>query len=538
MYRVVIADDEPIIMKGLKKLIKWQEEGFTIVGEANNGEELWQQTLDKEPELVITDISMPKMTGIDYIKELRNKGLATNVLFISAYEDFSYAKDAIKYGAKGYVIKPIDKVNLRNEIKRIKQGLDENKINIQEKEQLVNLKNKDNEKKFLEGLQHIADGSPSLNHYYQKEMTKAFTNPRYTIISISYDDNITYYKKNAKWNEKQERLLLFSIRNVLQDLLTSFDVKLFQLEQTESSLLFLVNHNNTEDVLNLAQGLCKKLKDLLEIHIFCGIGDTVKNVNDVRLSKTTALFHAQYYYFVAPDQIITKDILPEFNRKVSAENLTENRELLYHAILKQHHSEWQKAIDTFFEWLVIISAGNKDIVVSTCFSILSELKDAFRKIGVNINPDQKNITLFNKLHQLRTFQELRKFFMQLAEYIQDELEKQEDINENYQLKTVLQYIEQHYYHNITLDSMANRVHMNPYYFSSFFKKHTGENFKKYLTKIRMDNAMNLLLNSDLLIYEIAEEVGYRNVRQFSDMFKKYFGKLPTNYRQAKLTKKT
>ncbi len=99
-----------------------------------------------------------------------------------------------------------------------------------------------------------------------------------------------------------------------------------------------------------------------------------------------------------------------------------------------------------------------------------------------------------------------------------------------QMKFVKEYIEQHYSENITLESIASIVFMNPYYFSSFFKKHTNENFKQYVTDIRMKQAVKLLLQTDLMVYEIAEQVGYNNARQFSDMFKKSYGKLPQEYK--------
>lgn len=101
-----------------------------------------------------------------------------------------------------------------------------------------------------------------------------------------------------------------------------------------------------------------------------------------------------------------------------------------------------------------------------------------------------------------------------------------------QLVQVKSYIEEHYAQSITLESMAAIVYMNSYYFSSFFKKHTGENFKQYLTEVRIKHGLRLLMQSDLMVYEIADRVGYNNARQFSDMFKKRFGKLPLEYKQS------
>ncbi|MOA31940.1 HTH-type transcriptional regulator YesS [compost metagenome] len=97
---------------------------------------------------------------------------------------------------------------------------------------------------------------------------------------------------------------------------------------------------------------------------------------------------------------------------------------------------------------------------------------------------------------------------------------------------VKKYIQEHYADNITLESLSDMFYMNPYYFSSFFKKHIGENFKTYLTNIRMEHAHSMLMLTDMMVYEIAERVGYNNARHFSNMFKKKYGKLPLEYKQA------
>ncbi|MBW7453537.1 AraC family transcriptional regulator, partial [Paenibacillus sepulcri] len=99
-----------------------------------------------------------------------------------------------------------------------------------------------------------------------------------------------------------------------------------------------------------------------------------------------------------------------------------------------------------------------------------------------------------------------------------------------QLKQVREYIASHYAEEINLERMAALVYMNASYFSSFFKKHTGQNFKQYVTEIRMQHALRMLLQTDSMVYEVAERVGYNNARQFSDMFKKHYGKLPNEYR--------
>jgi two-component system response regulator YesN len=136
----------------------------------------------------------------------------------------------------------------------------------------------------------------------------------------------------------------------------------------------------------------------------------------------------------------------------------------------------------------------------------------------------------NAMRSTRRYDELKDYVRNVAEQIFRRMESGSGGKEAQQLVTVKAYIENHYMENITLEGAASKIYMNPYYFSSFFKKHTQMNFKQYLTEIRMKEAVRLLLQTDLMVYEIAERVGYNNSRQFSDMFKKHFGKLPQEYK--------
>src|SRR5690625_4424026 len=119
MIRVLLADDEPMILKGLKRIIHWENYGLEIIGEAKEGKSLWKLTRQLKPDIVITDIEMPHMSGIDFIKKLRERNFGVKVLFISAYEDFAYAKSAIEYGASGYLVKPLDQNLLIQELEKM-----------------------------------------------------------------------------------------------------------------------------------------------------------------------------------------------------------------------------------------------------------------------------------------------------------------------------------------------------------------------------------------------------------------------------------
>ena len=125
MLRAILADDEAIIVKGLKKLIDWEKMGIRIVGEAGDGEEALALILEKKPDLAVSDIAMPKLNGLDMLNRLNELGIGTKVIFVSGYQEFSYAKKAVTYGAVDYILKPVEQEELEQAIKKAVSQIDE-----------------------------------------------------------------------------------------------------------------------------------------------------------------------------------------------------------------------------------------------------------------------------------------------------------------------------------------------------------------------------------------------------------------------------
>jgi two-component system response regulator YesN len=529
MFKVLLADDEPIIITGLKKIIDWEEHEMVIVGEAENGEQLWELTNEHHPDLVVTDINMPHLSGLNYLKRLREHGMDTKVLFISAYQEFSYAQEAIAFGAIGYIIKPIDKIQLKEQIDKISQMLNEKEVQVSQQHELAKYKQKDKINQTIDLLyESVQKKDYNPPEFEMDEFRKQFPFPMLTIVYIAIFRPLNKQSNEQLWHENEYKLLYFSVQNVIEDHLLN-DVSGVILNQHEHEFCVLVNHHTELEVDMLTENLVSKIKDYLKVEVYIGVGSSTNEFKSLHLSYNDARRRMDYYYFVAPQQIIKEQDVQTTNDRVTSVNLTEQRQQLFKSMVFQEKISLDEQLKLFFDWLRSIANGKKEIAVSTCFSVISELLDEFTEIGIKKKEDQSK-ELLNDLHSLQTFLQLKEYVTTLTKGILVKVSKAGTID-NLQIKIVKDYIEDNYHKNITLENIAARVHMNPYYFSSFFKKHTNINFKKYLTKHRMKKALSLLLNSNLLIYEIAEKVGYQNVRQFSDMFKKYYGKSPNEYRK-------
>lgn len=186
MLNAILADDEPIIIKGLKKLIPWEELGITIVGEAMTGRGLMEQIELKRPDLVITDISMPDGSGIDVIKEVQRRQLHTKIIFVSAYQEFSYAKDALAFGAVDYLVKPIEKSLLLEAVGKAMTQLKEANEDQSSKGKLAVYEQKDKKTQLEELFDRLTQGDIRWEEAQRKlqALNTQFMDPCFSVLYV------------------------------------------------------------------------------------------------------------------------------------------------------------------------------------------------------------------------------------------------------------------------------------------------------------------------------------------------------------------
>ncbi|MGG1515366.1 response regulator [Paenibacillus oryzisoli] len=527
MRSVILADDEPIIIKGLKKLIPWQELGIEIVGEAMTGRSLMEQIDEKQPDLVVTDISMPDGTGIDVIKEVQRRQLRTKIVFISAYQEFSYAKDALAFGAVDYLVKPIEKSLLLDAVHKALTQLQEAHEDESSKGKLAVYEQKDKKTQLEELFDRLTLGEIRREEALRRlsALDAQLEAPNFSVLYLELEH---LQQQDGRWGEHERRLLVFAVSNLAEELIQPYGGGLV-LRKAEN-LCVIVNHGGAgDDLQRLAREMRDKILYYLKIHVTICIGRPVSDLQDLRQSYKSAVDAAGAAYFLEAGSVLAWS--QNEPATGSEEALTEARQAVIQAVVAKDKELLQERCGRLFVQIAQSSRGIKETAVLNGYSILTELLEELTAIGVplQVTSEQRNEWL-QTMHQFYRFADLADFISARIMDILEGIGASGGSREAQQLRMIKEYIEEHYSENITLESMAAQVFMNPYYFSSFFKKHTQENFKQYVTNVRMKNAVRLLLQTDLLVYEIAEQVGYHNPRQFSDMFKKCYGKLPQEYK--------
>jgi|DewCreStandDraft_2_1066082.scaffolds.fasta_scaffold08168_2 two-component system response regulator YesN len=524
--RIVLADDEPIIIKGLRKLIDWEELGLEIVGQAYDGAALLEVMDKLRPNIIISDISMPHLTGIDIIKEINKRALPIKVIFISAYQEFSYARDAVAFGAIDYLVKPVNKLDLERVLLKTALLIGSKDEEERRKDKLLHLEQRTRNDEIQEWLIRLSNRMLSFQGAAYQALQARFPGPFHSIGIVEIDrtrDEI------VRWPAHETKLVDFALENVLTELISVYGRG--QVFNKNGRYMILIDHDQFDDTTELVRDIKNKVNSYLKLQVTIGIGLAVSDIGLIADSADQAEQALGLKYFRGLNRVI---LYEPFEQQHDVD-----RELyvLQSKVIRDLSSnEWGDAVEALEGLLDMIGSatiGNMELAVSTCFSSILYIIQEVKKSGIQVSDAGFEIhDLQKRLAEYVTYSEMRQGILSILEELHQQIDDKAGNKEKMLMVKITQYMDEHYAEEITLDTVSAIAYMNPYYFSSFFKKHMNQNFKIYLTEVRMKHAIRLLSHTDMMVYEIAESVGYNNARHFSDMFKKLYGKLPQEFRQS------
>ncbi|MCR2807936.1 response regulator [Paenibacillus soyae] len=523
---VVLADDEPLILKGLSKLIPWEAHGLRIIGFAYDGKELLEMIEERKPDIVISDISMPHLTGIDIIKEVKQKQLACKVIFISAYQEFAYARDAIAYGAVDYLVKPVRKSDLEAVLDKTISLIREEDEEDRRRSKLDHLERKNRDDEVGGWLEQLTEGTLSAQSEGYGYLREQLEGPLLAVGVARIDPE---GNDNGRWPAQTQKLVEFAIHNIVQESIEAFGQG-YSFVQS-GTYVFALGYEEPGLPERLADAIKGNVLNYLKLKVSVGVGEPAQELTQLRVSREQAEQALSMTYFAGLNRVI-RYRKPEPRKDREKELFALESEIIASLTGGSLESAMAKT-KALLQVIESAAIGNRQLAVSTCFSALLRIVQGVKKADVPMSDWGFDIQhLQNRLGQFETYQAMCEGVYDMLQELFNRIGDNPAGKEQKLIARVVQYIEEHYMEDISLESAAAVAFMNPYYFSSFFKKQMKRNFKQYVTDLRMEQAQTLLKNTDMMVYEIAEKVGYNNARHFSDMFKKQTGKLPQEYKNA------
>ena len=538
MLKVLIADDEKKVCQLIVNLIDWESLGFEIAGVVNDGISAYRFIQDNTVNLMITDIRMPGCDGMELIQKAKVLYPNMHIVIISGYSQFDYAQNAIRYGVEDYLLKPIRKKDLMATLKKI---LDRYKEEIRDarKWEDVQKKLEENEEKVKRSLlEDLLKRPEKFGGFFICEKINAEYN--YRFVEGYYQTLIVKIipvkrKEDADTRrlllQKGAELLRESLQNVCNEtVLNIIDGEIYGL------------FNGTKEELKQTHRRLKKVKlDLIrlqdvfdEISVYLALGKCIESIQQVLVSFDDARAAMEDRFYFADDFLLKKEEREEGENRAdadSAKNYIDNtfkkRFLNYIEIMDIDNI--RKELELICEALQKSAAKDGTVVADVYREILTLFYFGVHSYNISI-PDQyaelkRNLELFGSIDRAMDY---------LTEYIVNSLMHwiaEKKYVEARPIRIAKRYISDNYYKPLTLEIVSKEIGFNATYFSSMFKKETDMNFSEYLKKIRIDNAKNLLLNTENTVEDISYAVGYSDIKYFSRLFKKLTGVTPTEFRK-------
>lgn len=499
MIRMILADDESVITRGIQKLLDWKMLGIEITGEYTDGRRAFEAIIKEKPDIALLDISMPGMSGVDILKECRAMEDDIIIIFISGFQDFEYAKAALEYGAAAYLLKPVIREEL---LKAIEKSI-----------------------RMING-EEILMGESLKKNVPCDRIDYGCLIEDCDICYVPIYADIVYHKDEEA---HMKRLVHFSLFGFLEEYLGETGLGI--VFQKNDNIVIVLKEKKAGDARRIVEEILAKSSKATKHTAFFVIGDAVCSMSEIPSMFEKCLERSGYVFFAdeMPVPVIT---LHEkvFTGPGDSEMLGELRSKLFDAVVTQNEGQLRKIGSQYGKVVLRLAEGKKEDVCfyfCTAVRFMEERCDALDLTGRKL--EMKN--LLERSRECINFAEIEEMFAQ--EFVQylEILRETAGSRDRQDILKAKDYIEKHYMENLSLNVLAEEIHMNPYYFSSFFKKNTGENFKEYVNRIRIEHAVPMLLSPDLKTYEIAEKVGFSDIRMFNAAFMKIYKEMPGSYRK-------
>lgn len=530
--KVIIVDDENFIIDLIYALVDWEKLGCSCAGVAHNGIEACNLISEQNPDIVITDIRLPGIDGLDIIKTCVSRGDLCNFIIISGYKQFDYARTAMNYGVMEYLLKPIDKFELNTALKKL--------IAKRKKELQIQNNIAESTNQLARGRSILKDGfMPQMLAGGIVEESMEMLNQKYMLtfangifVSLIFKVDLVPCKENP-----EEDMLYKTLKKMFFETLFLHSKDLcYELVWQEhgTSIYMLMNYcSEKEDML-----LVQQKKDVDRLAKYAAMFKDTK-VTLARGIPTDDLKEAMRS-FEQTRATLWERILPRTSNILSAQILPKEKQeyfpshqtqrALRSCIINRDIYKLELTLNSAFTEL---EAQNLNGVNCRkfCF-ILTEMLDTIllnEKIISNINRREREKAIEGLLDSCGTFHSTKSC---LIRYLTNQVVSlfKDELSGTYTVRVIKQYVANNYMKKIKLQDVADLVHLNPVYISVCFKRETGTNFVDYINEYRIERAKELLRTTQDTVYSIAEQVGLPDTHYFSKIFKRYMGISPNEYR--------
>lgn len=528
LYNILLVDDETDVLEAMKKKIDWEALGFCLAGTAENGQEALEMAEQLYVDVVMTDIKMPYMDGLTLCKKLKENYRNIKVVIYSGFDDFEFAREAVHLEAEEYLLKPISSKDMENVFGKIKKKLDEefnqhrnvNKLYEYYRKSLPAM-----QEQFVMGVLEgkiTGERLKNMMEMYELDLNA----PYYVVVNLYAEAAV------KEQSEKTAQLLNFSLRDMAEEYLKE-KMSFYCINYLDEVIfIFMLQEDKEiENVLYHVDQICKMGSRVLDAQVTGAVGQPCNSLDTLLSSYQEAKTAMEYRTILGGSQVLyIKDIEP--NPQDSVAFMEYDFQNLVRAVKIGDRKETDEAIQSFMD-----SLRNGCITPNQYQLICMELSTELMKIGRSYKLRTKQIfgagehIPWQELYKHLSVDELESWLREICNNLRHTLRHERSDSTIRLTEQAKAYIGEHYKENdLSAETLCHQLNVSAAYFSTIFKKEVGLSFVAYLTKIRLEHAVELLRTTEDKTYVIAEAVGYTEPNYFSYVFKKQYGISPSKYR--------
>lgn len=530
MYQAYLVDDDVHVRRGLKKYFNWAKYDIEVIGEAENGVAAFEELKDSPADIVITDVKMPRLDGIELARRLRELYPDIKIIFISGYDDLDFLKSSLKVGAVDYILKSIDLDEFEGTIRRVMEMI-----------------SAENEKKNLlsQMEKQVRQSMPLLRDRFLMRLVKDSVLPdidqqldflglslkkegSFCAVTAAVDNYFDIYGERG---EHDRQLLSFAVLNIFQEIVDKhFSGYAFETRLGEYTAVLMLNEEEgfETSLLELVSEVQHLLDRCLSVSVIVGIGEVVHHLSDLKNSYLGAVRAIEHRTYLGGDKSVAVD---PFRGEASLPPAWDQsrQQVMCEKILSGNQ---QEVLDFLHEIFRSAKSGDEPALKDALFRLLSLPFTEFAEYREFTEPEFSNLRLVcERFFCCRDLKEMQRLVEQLyLSYCRVARAKRESPLSNVILQ-IRQCIRERYAENLTVNDIAETVYLTPTYVCLLFKQETGVTINDYLTAVRMKKARELLRGSAKKLYDICFLVGYSSPSYFSKLFKKVTGRTPSEYRE-------
>lgn len=525
-YTVLLVDDEEEVLQVIRKKINWEGLGFSVIGYADNGVKALEMVEEFQPDVVMTDIKMPYMDGMELSKRIKTEFPATKILIFTGFDEFEYAKEAIHLEVEEYILKPVNSVELTNVFTQMKIKLDQE---ISEKRSTQILK-----KYYAESLPFLKTNFYSTlieGKIQGKEVEKYLADYQITFTGPYYCCLVVHTSSTQVAEGMNPVLLAMSVQKQAKERLGErWKAKCFSYLGNTVMIAQLEDENEISELTDECDRFCKYARRIIGAVVTVGVGWVCSDILELSSSYSSAREAVSYRALYGTCRAINiKEIAPQETGEATIPSdagisnlfkmirLSPKEDIMKEAnqymnrvfppskSLQQHHIAVMELVSVLYRF-----AASNDISTDVFSGDMGELYGKLTEMAPDV---------------------LRKWFVDICLAFRENLINSRNRSTKSFVLRAQEYVRDHYGDtDLSLDSICENLGVSNSYFSTIFKKETGKSFISYLTDYRMDQAAQRLVATDKKSYAIAKEVGYADPNYFSYVFKRQFGASPSKYR--------